>query len=407
MACAAVATGNVAYYQPFAMRLQHPDDELGGMLLLNLPNIVVHTMDNWSPLVPHPMDLRLWRAPSSSPRVSRESDDDVDIDDDWNTEEESSDGDGRVKLGQHRHDPMSQCRFPDVPFPTLPLCLSISLTLIVTYTLPGQVLQRVSDCENGSRDSVMCTTCGETFPHERALRKHMRYNCTGDEISGWDMSLMCSVCGETFPSRTALQLHTKSSASCKEARTVAEATLEVNSDAEATVLASSQEQRDDESARYRRNRHHDTRRIGQDGVRAASHDPSKTTNSSESGADFEHEACRSRTLIEEWLEATQAEIIVLVEGIDATTSYTVQARHSYTWQELAWDCTFAQTVFPSERPPAINADAGGGQIPQHGCMIDFTKFNDLVPVRSDGRTSPRDLSPSPLQPQQQRYGEIQ
>ena len=39
--------------------------------------------------------------------------------------------------------------------------------------------------------------------------------------------------------------------------------------------------------------------------------------------------------------------MVLVEGIDATTSYTIQARHSYTWEELVWDATFAQTVRPS------------------------------------------------------------
>ena len=38
---------------------------------------------------------------------------------------------------------------------------------------------------------------------------------------------------------------------------------------------------------------------------------------------------------------------MLVEGIDATTSYTIQARHSYTWEELVWDATFAQTVRPS------------------------------------------------------------
>ena len=45
-----LATGSVAYFQPFAMRLQHPDDELGGMLMMNLPNIVVHALDAWSPL---------------------------------------------------------------------------------------------------------------------------------------------------------------------------------------------------------------------------------------------------------------------------------------------------------------------------------------------------------------------
>ena len=48
-----------------------------------------------------------------------------------------------------------------------------------------------------------------------------------------------------------------------------------------------------------------------------------------------------------WLKDTETEIVVLVEGIDATTSYTIQARHSYTWEELVWDATFAQTVRPS------------------------------------------------------------
>jgi ribosomal protein S26 len=373
------------------MRLQHPDDELGGMLMLNLPNIVVHALDNWSPLVPHPMDLCLWRAPSSSPRVSPASDDSDDDDDhnDWCTDEGGNSGDvsgffGRGNPRKQRHDPMSQCRFPDV-------------------------LQRASDCENGSRDSVMCSTCGETFPHERALRKHMRYNCTGDEISGWEMSLMCSVCGEAFVSRTALQLHKKASVNCVEAGTAAAAAVEAESDDDANVLARAQESRDDESARYRRTRHRDVRRPGQDRVAAAAPGPLVSNQQSDSIADVEQEPCRSRELIEKWLKATQAEIIVLVEGIDATTSYTVQARHSYTWQELAWDCTFAQTVFPSERPPisdpGTGTGAGGGQIAQQGCMIDFTKFNDLVPVRSDGKRSPREFNPLPSQ-QQQRYGEI-
>ena len=389
----AVATGTVAYYQPFPMRLQHPDDELGGMLLLNLPNIVVHAMDNWSPLVPHPMDLRLWRAPSSSPRISPESDEDDedDVDDDWHTEEEGDDTQGniggtsaRVKSRQQLHDPMSQCRFPDV-------------------------LQRASDCETGNRDSVMCTTCGETFPHSRALRKHMRYNCTGDEISGWEMSLMCSVCGEAFVSRTALQLHVKASTSCAAAaKRRADATIDAESAVGPNVprsAASSQENNDGEAARYRRDRHSDMGRSVQGRSRAAQHGQSSKGISASS--DIDHEAWRSRELIEEWLEATQAEIIVIVEGIDATTSYTVQARHSYTWQELAWDCTFAQTVFPSERAPVSDAGTVSSGCPQQGCMIDFTKFNDLVPVRSDRKRSRANSASSQTQHQPQRYGEIQ
>mmetsp|Transcript_16407 Transcript_16407/g.42994 ORF Transcript_16407/g.42994 Transcript_16407/m.42994 type:complete len:464 (+) Transcript_16407:123-1514(+) len=40
------------FFRPYPMRLQHPDDELGAMLLLTVPNVVVHRLDAWSPLVP-------------------------------------------------------------------------------------------------------------------------------------------------------------------------------------------------------------------------------------------------------------------------------------------------------------------------------------------------------------------
>lgn len=72
-------------------------------------------------------------------------------------------------------------------------------------------------------------------------------------------------------------------------------------------------------------------------------------------------------MVEAWLRDTNAEVIVLVEGIDSTTSYTVQARHSYAWDEIEWDHTFAQCVFASDAP-------GGG------ARIDFTQFHDLIPV---------------------------
>ena len=36
-------------------RLQQPDDELGGMLFMALPSVVVHSIDAWSPLRP-PLD---------------------------------------------------------------------------------------------------------------------------------------------------------------------------------------------------------------------------------------------------------------------------------------------------------------------------------------------------------------
>ncbi|EGB11729.1 hypothetical protein AURANDRAFT_12951, partial [Aureococcus anophagefferens] len=46
------ARGRAAPFQQCAMRLDKPDDELGGWLFLALPSVVVHRLDAWSPLVP-------------------------------------------------------------------------------------------------------------------------------------------------------------------------------------------------------------------------------------------------------------------------------------------------------------------------------------------------------------------
>lgn len=45
------------YIQTCSMRLNHPNDELGGMLLLMMPQVVVHELDSTSPLMPPP----IWR----------------------------------------------------------------------------------------------------------------------------------------------------------------------------------------------------------------------------------------------------------------------------------------------------------------------------------------------------------
>eukprot|EP00049_Salpingoeca_infusionum_P025520 m.19897 g.19897 ORF g.19897 m.19897 type:complete len:464 (-) comp8095_c0_seq1:253-1644(-) len=53
------------YFQTHLMRVQHPNDELGGMLLLAMPNVVVHKIDQWSPLFPQHL-LQHGQQPSPS-----------------------------------------------------------------------------------------------------------------------------------------------------------------------------------------------------------------------------------------------------------------------------------------------------------------------------------------------------
>ena len=48
--------GQYSYFQSYPMRLQHPDDDLGAMLLMALPSVVVHRLDQWSPLLPRTLE---------------------------------------------------------------------------------------------------------------------------------------------------------------------------------------------------------------------------------------------------------------------------------------------------------------------------------------------------------------
>eukprot|EP00968_Pinguiococcus_pyrenoidosus_P005063 scaffold327_cov257-Pinguiococcus_pyrenoidosus.AAC.40 len=84
--------------------------------------------------------------------------------------------------------------------------------------------------------------------------------------------------------------------------------------------------------------------------------PSET---SKSIMDLEKEA------LQEYLEDRDVEIVVLVEGIDPLTSCTLQARHSYRWNEIEFDKIFAECVHR-------NKDGH--------CVVDFTTFHTLIPM---------------------------
>ena len=82
--------------------------------------------------------------------------------------------------------------------------------------------------------------------------------------------------------------------------------------------------------------------------------------------------------IEAFLKDREAELIVLVEGIDVMTSATLQARHSYTHSDIVFNHTFGQCVTKSK-----SKKNGKG-----GAVIDFSKFHDLVKCSFDSDAAP-------------------
>ena len=61
------------------------------------------------------------------------------------------------------------------------------------------------------------------------------------------------------------------------------------------------------------------------------------------------------------------EVVVVLEGIDGSTSNTMQARYSYTDEDIAWNSTFENCVKKSEE----------------GFLINFDKFHSVKRVPED------------------------
>jgi hypothetical protein len=94
---------------------------------------------------------------------------------------------------------------------------------------------------------------------------------------------------------------------------------------------------------------------------------------------------RERQEIETFLNDRDAEIIMLVEGIDEMTCSPLQAKQSYKLdhEEILWDHTFAPCLFNT-----ASSSSGGGSIrcPQSWhCVVDFQKFHHVLPAPLNSR----------------------
>ena len=70
---------------------------------------------------------------------------------------------------------------------------------------------------------------------------------------------------------------------------------------------------------------------------------------------------------------TDAEVLVLVEGIDPSTSYTLQARHSYKREDIVFGGGFFA--------PCVSRDPADG-----ACVIDFGAFHSISGPDETGGT---------------------
>jgi hypothetical protein len=168
------------WFQHSRMRLQQPDDTIGGKLFLALPSVVVHQLDAWSPFAPpetwdetrrqlrvhgddarhHPVTLRNRFATGPRPGAGAGGGGVGGGGDGAAGEGNNADGggggggddDALPPLHGAPHDPMRGYQFPDV-------------------------LLREADAVDGSRSGSVCQVCGNAYRSEVELRRHQVRAC--------------------------------------------------------------------------------------------------------------------------------------------------------------------------------------------------------------------------------------
>ncbi|CAK9001213.1 unnamed protein product [Durusdinium trenchii] len=314
--CYCVEQSDIRGFETTQMRLLQPDDELGATLLLSMPSIVVHRIDAWSPLAPHRPDL-YGPAPLAPP---------------------SPMGDEPLPHVESALAKAHGNQQPDIFARERSGTIATFSSWNSTLNRGGFGRQTSEGCPpRFARANSSNALQSATKPRERGggyeenlrIRRWPwpRQRQASNEIGQGD-SCACPTCGETFPTAETLKSHCRYSA--------------------ASDLASGMPK----EASHKE--------LSQRALDLLSHrDPTK----------FE---------LSQYLARSYKEVVVIVEGIEPTTSATLQSRHSYLVgppdaedTDTAWDMDFVDCIMV----PEAEEKAKSG-----GLGVDLGRFHMLTRV---------------------------
>eukprot|EP00913_Durusdinium_trenchii_P003165 g2926.t1 len=316
------------------MRLLQPDDELGATLLLSMPSIVVHRIDAWSPLAPHRPDL-YGPAPLAPP---------------------SPMGDEPLPHVESALAKAHGNQQPDIFARERSGTIATFSSWNSTLNRGGFGRQTSEGCPpRFARANSSNALQSATKPRERGggyeenlrIRRWPwpRQRQASNEIGQGD-SCACPTCGETFPTAETLKSHCRYSAASDLASGMPK-------EEPGAVSGGKEGQRHGREVRYGQLTPSDTR--SPDMTR----DPTK----------FE---------LSQYLARSYKEVVVIVEGIEPTTSATLQSRHSYLVgppdaedTDTAWDMDFVDCIMV----PEAEEKAKSG-----GLGVDLGRFHMLTRV---------------------------
>jgi len=199
------------YFQQCAMRLSSPNDELGAVLMMALPTQVIHRLDRWSPLVPAGFHKPSAYLASSFVGIGNETNEEEATSEECclTLEEQHHGSSGRSSNGKPSSDACLTRKLSFRSFSSLPnffspraakslkshCCVPAApkhtnlrrkkpehRTMMAQSVWPGIVL-REDDAEAGSRVFVSCDVCGEGFETVAQLERHLLSAARADRLA--------------------------------------------------------------------------------------------------------------------------------------------------------------------------------------------------------------------------------
>jgi hypothetical protein len=309
------------------MRLNHPNDELGSMLLLLLPQLVVHEIDAASPLMPPPY----WCANQNTALESPTS---------ANTSNAAPVKGLGLQPPQQQQQTSSRVHWQPPAYDHL-------LSENPSDGPPG--VTGSSGLGGGVKGAAMYDPNGLSDLNFPAVT---RRSCGSEKLSTMAGSEPVS-----YQQQFHQTYHAPTSALCfAEAHSTGGTRTSTSTGINSGSHTSAKNK---------------SRSSGSGGGSG-----SNGTNSSKSSSGSRIPAAERRHFEEEnrmvsaFMADRQMEIIAIVEGVDPTTGGTVQARHSFlALDEVEWNRTFRNCIYSD---------------PADGCAtVDFCRFHELRPVELD------------------------
>lgn len=415
------ATNHYVFVQSCTMRLNHPNDELGAMLLLMLPQVVVHELDVASPLMPPPLwvtthgEVIRWNPPvyralrrkrgeetmfptgPSSASIANNTNTQYDSLDAMVGLEDDSPRDVDENFEEYDVEAVSNIEFPSVTRRGLEIYGNSP------PPLPPLTVSRSNSVADVPRPNMLPTVKRSSSTPQR----NPKLNLVADSISnlqntgkGGGGSVVSGV-GSDLESPGMQKYHTDLNSvpvSAYNSRDNSGVTPSYPFTKPKNTVAGIVQPH---PSRYY---HFDDSLLNNPSQTPVA--PPQSTyvppklptvlNGANNGADnrrspqvdeedddvYEEDEpewqIEEKMMIQKYLHDRKIEIIAVVEGVDATTGGNLQARHSYTCDDLAWDKTFANCIFP------------GSDDVEGGMTIDFDYFHEL-------RDAPKDAAyPGPI-----------